>query len=138
MHTMGVSDLLTLLTIIIALSAYLATIRLLVISRLSQASEPIQSPPESTPELRNKLKRFLLLLALADAPLVTSGLLLGLHIFWQDLTRADTPPWFLPTAIVLFGIAGLILYIYHLIEWVRSLWEGWEMHRERRSRRPNA
>jgi hypothetical protein len=102
---------LDLLTLVIALSAYLATIRLVVISRL--AAEP---PPRNAAAL----KTFLRTLIPADLPLVLAGVFLFLLIFWDDLFGGAAPGWFEPAVVWAFFVAVLVLVAHHAVAWVRS------------------
>ena len=113
MNTLGARELLTLLAIIIALSAYLATMR-------GVLRERIRGAPEAR---KQHLRVSLYLLILPDALLVISGLLLGLHIFYAYLPGVGEPPvWLLRRAIQLFIAGGLCLVVLHLVEWLRALW----------------
>ena len=104
-----------LLTIIIALSAYLATIRLIGIERLGKPGS------EVSPDVKKKLKRKLLFLMFVDAPLVVSGLLLVYHIFAPDLFGCVAPACILRTAQGLFALAVVILAVLHAIEWGKTI-----------------
>src|SRR5271154_7482843 len=95
------ADLLTLLAIIIALSAYLATVRLFMIDRLTQLKERKtqleedsakrttqieENPAKRTTQIEENSKktkstrRGLLALLLADVPMTVSAVLLGIYI----------------------------------------------------------
>lgn len=106
-HEMQRADLLTLLAIIIALSAYLATVRLFAIDRLTQLAGDLQK--------RKKVHRNLRLLFVADAPMTVSAVFLGIYILYSN-----APSCFLPTSIYLFTFAGLMLLIYHIYAWIKS------------------
>lgn len=109
-----------LLALIIALSAYLATIRLIAIDKMSP---PKGNEPPLKPERKKKIKQSLFWLTLADAPLVIAGLLLGLHLFFPTIFDRSAPDWMLTWAIRLFTVAGVLLVIYHLRAWYRSIRE---------------
>lgn len=102
---------LTLLTIIIALSAYLATMRGLLRERIRHAPE----------WRRQELRVSLYLLILPDAILVLSGLLLGIYVFYAYLLDGEPPAWLLTRAIQLFVAAGFALTGLHVVEWLRAL-----------------
>lgn len=115
--TMNPGDLLAL---IIALSAYLATIRLIAIDKMSP---PRENEPPLSADRKKKIKQSLFWLTLADAPLVIAGLLLGLHLFFPNLFNRSAPDWMLTAAIWLFTVAGVLLVIYHFGAWYRSVKE---------------
>ena len=105
---------LELLTLIVGLSVYVATIRLVVIGRL------IAEPPPSA-DRKAKYKRFLKLLIPADAALVISGVVLVLQIFWSDLFGGVPPGWFIPVVVWTFFIAVVVLALHHAAAWFYSL-----------------
>jgi hypothetical protein len=101
-----------LLTIVIALSAYLATIRLLAIQRLNNSS--------ISQDRKNELKGLLRLIAIADIPLITSVILLCVYLFWQDFTGVEPSVYLAKTAIGCFLISITLLGVYHFGEWKKS------------------
>jgi hypothetical protein len=111
---MGQVNELDLLTLIVAVSVYVATIRLVVLDRLS-------GDPKPPVDKRKKYKTFLRFLAPVDLAMVTAGTLLFLKLFWGDLFGGVSPVWF-PLAIVraLF-FAVIILVLHHLYAVLRSL-----------------
>ncbi|MCP9468614.1 MAG: hypothetical protein NNA31_01300 [Nitrospira sp.] len=69
------ADVIALLSLIVALSAYVATmIRLRLIDRIKNARD----------EEKKKLKKISFWLTFADAPLVVSGVLLFFYAFWNN------------------------------------------------------
>lgn len=110
---------LDLLILIIALSAYVASIRLAVIQRLA-----VTPAPTNAESLRSYLKWLLP----GDIPLVVSAVVLSLNIFWQELVvgpfanvlGAHPPSWFSPLVVWLFVFAVLVLSLHHVAAWVRS------------------
>jgi hypothetical protein len=105
---------LDLLTLVVALSVYIATIRLVVIGRLL-GEEKLEERRKA------RYKLFLLTLVPGDALLVVSGFLLFLDIFWADLFGGTAPGWFETTSVWTFFIAGGLLVVHHLVAWVRSV-----------------
>src|ERR1700733_16156237 len=98
---MATSDLLALLAIVIALSAYLATIRLFAIETIR----------EKDAEGRRRIHRDLRKLLLADIPMTMSAISLGIHaLFWVS-------DWFLWAGVLLFVLAGSVLFVFHMIAW---------------------
>ena len=113
------SDLLTVLGITIALSAYLSAIRLLAIQKIGE----ITGEDEAAKQKRWTIKVKLGMLTLADAPMVGAALLLGLHLLWQNLFGGQPIAWFLPTSMWLFLIAGIAMVALHLVAWVKTVVE---------------
>lgn len=97
-----------LLTLVVALSAYLAAVRLAVIGRLGS------QPPPKHPKT---LKWFIVLLIPADASLVFGGLLLTADIFWKDLFCVEPTTRLYTVAVWLFAFAIFYLAIHHLVSW---------------------
>jgi hypothetical protein len=122
----GTGDKLTLLTLIVALSAYLASVRLVAIGRLVDLKgrvstdffdKRLNTPANADVERRsNDIKVGLKLLTLADAPMIVSGLLLGLHIFY------GLPDASLRWSIYFFTFGGLALVGLHAHAWKRTFW----------------
>ena len=101
-------DKLNLLALMVALSAYLAAVRMTVIGRLG--STPAPNNPQD-------LKTFLVLLIPADAPLVVGGLFLTADLFWIGVFGAQPPSWLFWWAQVLFIAAISVLAIHHIVSW---------------------
>lgn len=122
MFTSG--DKLTLLTLIVALSAYLASVRLAAIGRLSALSRELSKDIYGTPLVTDSNKaisrrkddigRSLKWLTLSDAPMIASGFLLGLHIFYAAGERA------LMWSVYLFTFGGIVLMLLHGLAWVKT------------------
>ena len=110
---------LTFFTILVALSAYLASVRLVAIARLGELNDPETDKPEVRAERiraqRAKIKRNLRWLTVADIPMVLAALLLGLHVFYF------WPAWTLHGSFYLFTFAGLALLASHGFAWWRSI-----------------
>lgn len=109
---------LTLLTIIIGLTAYIGTVRRHQLDRLKKDFEGSLSKEQN--RKRKKLKLKIISLVLADAPLITSGCILAYHIY-PDLNKMLPYSSLNPLPLFMFGIG--ILAIFHVSLWVRSLWE---------------
>ena len=119
---MPIADQLTTLTVLIALSAYLGTIRLLAIDRLRSANS---SEPKS-PSKEKSIKGKLMWLTLADIPLTVASLLLAINIFGGYLT--ETPSTLYIWSIWLCAVAGVVLFISHLFAWIKSISEFIKTH----------
>jgi hypothetical protein len=99
------SSSLAFLAFLVALSAYLATVRLFL-------KQPTTTTSGATVSASKKLA--LVLITVADLPMILAALLLGLHIF------AFAPPAFLRLSFLLFVFAGGTMVILHAREWVLS------------------
>ena len=108
---MDTNDSLTLFAIIIALSAYLATLRWLTIVRIGKSVDN---------EDKQILKKSLQLITLPDVPLVISAVLLFAHIFWIYLLGTAAPDFLFTWSVYLFAISFLTLIAYHIIEWYKT------------------
>jgi O-antigen/teichoic acid export membrane protein len=113
---MGRSPLLALLAIIIALSAYLATIRL---AGIQLAKAPTGKDDSEKEANKKSIEWKLVFIALPDIFLVASGLFLAIYLFGGvfDWMRADGQ---LTWGVRLFCVAIVILAFYHLVSWFRS------------------
>jgi hypothetical protein len=116
---------LTFLAFVVALSAYLATVRLF----LHGLAEPSDTR-EGGLRLRPASKKVaLVLITLADLPMILAGLCMGLYLF------AFVPPLFFRWSLVLFAFGGGTMIILHAREWRKSVHEvresirAEEMHR---------
>ncbi len=109
-----------LLTLIVALSAYVATIRLAVLARLVQN-------PQLPEDQRAKQKRFLILLIPADLLLVVAGVALLLLLFWAHLfsspgAPAATAPKGLEQVVVWCFFLGILWLVgHHIGSWCKTL-----------------
>ena len=104
-------DKLGFLALIVALSAYLASVRIAVIARLGSTPQP--DHPE-------RLKWFLVSLIPADLPLVVAGIFLAGDLFSKDLLGVDPAGWLYPGAKLLFVIAVVVLAVHHVVGWCIS------------------
>jgi hypothetical protein len=103
-----------LLTLIVALSVYVASIRLVVLGRL------IGEPPLPA-EQKASYKRFLKTLVPADVSIVIASSLLFLKIFWDDLFGGQSPSWFPNVVVWSLFVAVVVLVFHHLRASIRSL-----------------
>ena len=104
----------SLLGIIIALTAYVATVRRRVLDKTKE------EPAKSNATIRNRLFNYTAFLMIADVPLVISGALIVTH---NLLLLGGKTPWVCLGwgGIGLFCFALCVLAIFHGIEWRKSL-----------------
>jgi len=106
---MNMSECLTLLALIMALSAYIGSVRARMLDRAKQYAD------EKSDYIRAAAG-----LMWIDVPLVLSGFLLLLYVMmWQlvDL-RADGV---LTSALSAFAFAAVVMAVFHACEWCKSL-----------------
>lgn len=98
-----------LLGIVIALAAYIATVRARILDKAANAAEA----------QRPRLYRAARTLMWADVPLVVAGLTLGLH---NLLLAGGYAPCALlaPVGLIAAGLALLVLAVLHANEWYKS------------------
>lgn len=106
---------LDLLALIVGLSVYVATVRLLVIGRLMGDPAPGAAKAQA-------YRGFLASLVPADLTILAAGTILFLKIFWCDLFGGASPPWFPGAVVWLLFIAIVILIAHHVVGSLRSLW----------------
>lgn len=111
---MQTSNLLSLLAIIIALSAYLAVVRQRFLDKISHET--------SRSRIRD-LKKRLLAVALSDALLVSSGFFLGLFGAIKVFLGNEVC-WLRDISLVLFSIAIILLAVQHSYELIKSIKEA--------------
>ena len=100
---------LALLGVIIALSTYLAAVGFFVRQRISELAK---TAPATCKIAKKKLR----LLVLADLPLILSGLLLFMHVYYS---------WYsLRSSMQLLAMGALTLILYHSSQWWKS-GESW-------------
>jgi hypothetical protein len=121
---MGWGDLLTLFTIIIALSAYLATIRL---ARIERAKTPIGDSVDAKKKYKVSMEWGILFITIPDILLVVSAILLAIYMFGSVfyLPRSHGQ---LSWSVRLFCAAIVILAVYHMRSWLRTadiVFFGW-------------
>ncbi len=107
---------LNLLTLILALSVYIASIRFVIVSRLI-------AEPKPDNDHKAKYRRFLKWLLPPDVLFVIAGLLLFLHIYWSNLFGADlqAPSCLASIVIWCFFLGILCLMGHHIYSWCRTL-----------------
>ncbi|MDP3583958.1 MAG: hypothetical protein Q8R61_02440 [Thiobacillus sp.] len=106
---MNLSECLTLLALIMALSAYIGSVRARLLDRAK----------ESTTEKCDYIRDVARLMWI-DVPLVVSGLLLLLFVMMWQLGnyRADVV---LAAALSVFALSAVVMAIFHACEWCKSL-----------------
>lgn len=109
---MNMSESLTLLALIMALSAYIGSVRARMLDRANSAD-----PAEKCKQVGAVAR-----LMWIDVPLVLSGLLLLLYLMiWQLIDfRADGV---LSAALLVFAFAAVVMAVFHACEWCRSVSE---------------
>lgn len=106
------SGLLSLLSLIVALAAYVGAVRLAVLGRLAQ--------PGVDDHHKARLKSFLRWLIPADAAFLGAGVLLFLRIFWPDLTGGQSLVGLDPIIVWLFFLGIMVLVFHHMVAWCKS------------------
>lgn len=116
-------QLLAILGIAIALSAYLSGVRLYLIQKIRDISENDLINAEKKAEKKYEIQKQLGWLTLADAPIVLSAFLLGVGLLWFSLTGLRTPDWMLSLGLWLFLFAGTMMVVLHFLAWYKTLTE---------------
>lgn len=106
---MDSSELLTVIGIIIALAAYLATVRGRILDKARTA----------TGDDKIRLKRYAKMLVLADAPLVLSGALLSVYA-GSKMFAHTASECLLLLGMSIFALALVVLMCFHVYEWYKS------------------
>jgi hypothetical protein len=104
---------LNVLSLIVGLSVYVASIRFVIVGRL------ISEPPPS-PARKEAYKNFLRSLVPADAGFLCAGLLLFLHLFWVNLGGTAPPAWFAAVIPWAFLVGALSLVLQHTYNYVKT------------------
>lgn len=107
-------DHLNLLSLLIALSAYVGAVRLAVLGRIT-------SNPHPSDEQKTRLQIFLRLLIPADVSLLLASLLTFLRIFWKDMFGGEAPICLDPVIVWSFFLGGVVLVLHHGYSWFKSL-----------------
>lgn len=107
-------DPINLLSLVIALSAYVGAVRLAVIGRMGANPAPAEA-------VKNKLKLFLRLLIPADVAFIIAGFLLFLRIFWRDMFSGASPAYFDSIIVWSFFAGVVVLMLHHGFSWYKSL-----------------
>jgi hypothetical protein len=110
------ADEFTLLAIIVALSAYLATVRHFLLERIAASDEGESGRTTVEPQGRKRIKKRLLVLVIGDAPITAAAVLVGLHSLYSS-----PPQWFLRVGIRCFTIGGLFLLVMHIASWLETV-----------------
>ena len=102
---------LALLAVIIALSTYLATVGVFIRQRINELA--VTDPAIEI------AKKKLRLLVLADLPLILSGLLLFMHVYYS---------WYsLRSSMQLLAMSAVTLTLYHSWQWLKSGQSWWKL-----------
>ena len=120
---MDTSGLITLLAITIALSAYLASIRLALITKISDLDKQNSNNKEDNikkEEEKATIKMKLYYLAWADIPLVIGSVILFIYIFWDDLFVWGKPSWLFTVCIYIIFMGVIILAGSHFATWRKT------------------
>ena len=106
-------DPINLLSLVIALAAYIGAIRLAVIGRMGTNPAPAEA-------VKTKLKLFLRLLIPADVAFIIAGFLLFLRIFWSDMFHGVAPTSLDPIIVWSFFAGVIVLMLHHVFSWYKS------------------
>src|SRR5262245_60052554 len=105
------ADVIAFLALIVAMSAYLAVIRLRLIDTIAK-TDPLDVAR------KRKLKELSGWLTFADLPLIVSAVAFFFYGFWDFtvglIVGGAAPPELLVFSIVLFAIAGVVMIAHHL------------------------
>lgn len=104
----------TFLAIIVALSAYLAAVRLALITLLGRKNKPKDAWI---------IKLYLGLLILADAALIVAGGCMIVYFFGNTLFGWEPGESIYTCAVWAFGVAFVILVVTHLVAWIVTIWK---------------
>ena len=111
---MNKSDLLSFMTIVIGLSAYIATLRWMIIDKI----KVVQAAGETQKEADLRSRSFWL--SLIDVFLVMSAILLVVNIFWFELWGVEPCQLIQKGAILAFIVAFALLIVQHALAWKKS------------------
>ena len=111
------ADEFTLLAIIVALSAYLATVRHFLLERIAASDEGESGRTPATARGRERVKQRLKILVIGDLPITAAAVLVGLHSLYSWL-----PEGFLRVGIWCFTFGGLALLLMHAASWKVTFW----------------
>ena len=106
-------DPINLLSLIIALSAYVGAVRLAVIGRMGANPPPAEA-------VKTKLKLFLRLLIPADVAFIIAGLLLFLQTFWSYMFAGAAPANLDCVIVWSFFVGVVVLMLHHGFSWYKS------------------
>ena len=109
---MDLSECLTLLALIMALSAYIGSVRARLLDRAKEHSD---DKKEKCDYIRDVAR-----LMWIDVPLVISGLLLLLFVMrWQLFGFRDEVV--LVAALIVFAASAVVMAVFHACQWCKSL-----------------
>ncbi len=133
------SNLLAIMGIAIALSAYLSAIRMMAIQKIDdlETDDPNNTNPvvKAAVEAKAKKKKWRLTkklgwLMIADVPIVLSAFLLGLYLLWDNLFTGKPSLSLLQAGLWSFLIAGTIMLLMHAVAWCRSIKKLYKVRKE--------
>ena len=111
---MGNEPVWSLLGIVIALTAYIATVRRRVLDKTQE------DPAKNDPGKKAELFKYAVNLMWADVPLVVSGILIAVHniLLLAGIHGYQKLFWL---GILFFGFALVVLAVFHASEWSKSI-----------------
>lgn len=125
--SMDTIDCLGLLSLILALAAYVSAVRLAIMNKRDSltktAHEKLNLTDEEVKSMEDKRKNlriYLQYLAPADIFLVISAISLFLKIFYIDLFNSDPPVVLNKVVVYSFGISVIILALHHMYAWYKT------------------
>jgi hypothetical protein len=108
------ATMLTLLAFVVALSAYLASVRVSLKALMSEVETTNGGNTTIRKVDPKSTKVALVLISVADLPMILAALFIGLYVF------AFAPPFVLRWGLFLFAFAGGTMIILHASEWLES------------------
>jgi hypothetical protein len=120
---MDLPNSLTFITLVVALCAYLAAIRLVGVQEIRRLNEDIADKKGNITTKSNdkeKIKTALRWLAIPDALFILSGLFLGLYVFLPYLFGITPKEELFTASVFLFAAGGIVLILYHTRQWLKS------------------
>ncbi len=112
-------DVIAFLSLIVALSAYVSTIRLRIIDKKTETQDKA---------VKKSLSKYAFWLIPADLALLASGIMVFFHGFWAFTIEpfspgTPAPEWLLHWSVRCFAAGCLILILLHISTWKRSVKE---------------
>jgi hypothetical protein len=131
-------DLLTIIGVIIALSAYIATVRGRILDKISRIkfaidandkdiananaiviADDLKAKKEDLQSKKENLQSYVKSLMFADVPLISSGFMLAFYTGLKIFANSEIGI-LLNWGMSLFAIALAVLAIFHALEWIKS------------------
>ncbi len=129
-------NLLTLLTLLVALAAYLANIRRDLGQKIEETQQQRQkekdekkknTDPAKIDEYQRKIEKCKdrekriraerCAITLADVLVIFAVVFIGLHVFWNEFSSHPAPGWIRPTGMIFTIVAMAYLIFLHAIQW---------------------